>query len=852
MKIRHWIRGYPSVSRLALSAVFLLSVISYSGAQEPSPKKQPASYQQVLEQIDRELLNAPLVNQVDVPCDSGDSSRNTKTGQGSSKGLRPCAVVKQDLMQRLETAIEQDRVRRYYPLSEKPPSEQQSIIGGCQYNQAARLCRPVSDSPDLFKKCVASARTQLEQKGLLVHPDPSSGVDIDNECSPYGPVCNPTDGEVRERNGKSCGQVVKIQAEGGIALDEYGTLENNHRRGGWVQALRCYKNEVLNEIQSGTVRATTLECRRLGTYVAFLFKRTPEKKEQRIPAQANIDIMDYGGDPCINELKTKSAKGSYDAVAARNRQSSCNLSAGRAVLEDAMYNFVTCENLSRAKRADAKAFVPKDGPFQTQIMSEIVSPCTSKAVDSCVPSCIRPWGVSKGCVINCSVPKVQSCYNSNYDEFMKRFLQKNFPTQGKCFSQNETAQPIAAHTFSLLPFLIGMLGLRRKRALRLSSALAAISLGIWGCDGGSSNTPKYESYCTGLDGALIMSKAVAKTCCGSKGAAPLVIKECAGGNKVVCNDESATGGKAICGNDQGKTQAEKDQYQKCLAQVDTGKCAKEYDPCLMETQTTSTRNADPHQAVLLSNGKAPDSCPQSNGNPTTTLTQGVDSVARARTNLAQAYVLDTQNAAAVQDGGNSSAATALDSSLPGFDGLGLGLGNSKSGSSGGANGGTVGTTAAGGFVPGSASGKGGGGGGGGSQGSSVMSDQAAHTDAASPNGKKSDGVTMDMESGGLSSSSGGGAPAAGSAGAGSNPFSSLGGAFGSNSDEPNAAGLSDDVRFGRRLASDVPPIVSVDPTDYFNRIESGTSLFKVVERKYREKSISWSADKNRELSRGMH
>jgi hypothetical protein len=72
---------------------------------------------------------------------------------------------------------------------------------------------------------------------------------------------------------------------------------------------------------------------------------------------------------------------------------------------------------------------------------------------------------------------------------------------------------------------------------------------------------------------------------------------------------------------------------------------------------------------------------------------------------------------------------------------------------------------------------------------------------------------------------------------GGGPGNSISDLFGSGGSESGGSSRSD--AFGAK-PGDVNPLGSEDPNDYFTRLGMGDNIFKIVERRYRNKAVTWA------------
>ena len=252
-------------------------------------------------------MSITLVKAIDVPCEPCDGA-----AAGASAGLRCCKVAKPDLVAQIEKAIEKDRIEKLYPT--KDDAARAQLIQSCRTIRAAQ-----------GKPGAASFNITNMQ-----------GLDVDT-CTPYGPVCNPLDGEMTtSKQGDSCGSTVAITPNGGVAElyqgVDHGTLENADRGGAWIQALRCYKTQVLVELQAGTINVSKA-CQTMASDIADLYHSAQDvsRQQPRLATTEGLGRKDAeaianGEDHCVDEVAAYRTIGSaavYDPTAVKNRHASC-------------------------------------------------------------------------------------------------------------------------------------------------------------------------------------------------------------------------------------------------------------------------------------------------------------------------------------------------------------------------------------------------------------------------------------------------------------------------------------------------------------------------------------------------
>lgn len=242
----------------------------------------------------------------------------------------------------------------------------------------------------------------------------------------------------------------------------------------------------------------------------------------------------------------------------------------------------------------------------------------------------------------------------------------------------------------------------------------------------------------------------------------------------------------------------------------------------------------------------PDGCPESNGSSLRAQDSAAQATTTARVSLENAYELNGQSGG--QELGGATILGATSGGLGSKTGTGANTGSGQKGSAtGDSQGALSGLGQNENPGAGSNSGAGAGSGGGGRSLGSL-----ANFSAGAGNGLTGveTGDKMDLTPGTAAYSGGGGASSGGSGGSdgSTNPFGNLFGGAGGAGGSGGIGGTAEGIRFGRGLASsDIPPMVSIDPEDYFMRISAHSNIFKIVEIRYQKKTLGWSHDRIQEL-----
>ena len=627
----------------------------------------------------------------------------------------------------------------------------------------------------------------------------SDGLDMDT-CTPTGPVCNPVDGELLTRkDGASCGNFVYISPDGGIATGDYGTLENSYRGGAKIQAFRCYKSQFINELQSGQIQTIHTACQGLAADVADLYKKAQNTNAAQKQLWANREDLNdptniSGKDTDVGSI----AEGkdpcidetqAYRGVAHFDSEAVKHRQAA-CYLSGARKNVEAAFVQFAACEIKHRATPAYEHMFvqrNGKFYTQLDADIINPAKAQEVPPCIcwKMFGVDVGCTKRCAARRIQQ---NHYNP--------KFPSWYQQFLQRNLPSEGGACSSSIAPLLPAFFGLVRRRKAakknkhRKTKAEKKLLLRKW---------------LSSLAAAILFFL----TGCGGGG----------GGNY------SAAGVQTYC---------ELASGQWATAQNCSTCC------------TSCAAGANPR----LDNGSVPNGCSGYMGDVGNITQSGA-----ADTDAARVGILNAQELSGNQGGGDLNGAHLLGAvsgtgepnsnvANPGtVASTGAGSGNGNSSKNGTGIGKFESSVGGGGSLGGGVGGKGGGLGAGG-----LLS--ANH--GAGKNGNENES-SLDMSSAGKYAGGGGdGGGGAGGSGGGGGGFGGLGSLFGGGGDGAAHGGFGGDptTMFGARgLASDVPPMASMDPEDYFSRIRSEMSIFKVVEIRYQKNTLHWSADRNQELKK---
>lgn len=275
--------------------------------------------------VDREL---------DAPCIPGTNDEEIKRlkAQGAHAGERACKVVLREADQKLEKRV-RDQAEQYYDGCDLDPTQAPNAQG-CRGRTVPReTCNVLSNGvPGTF----GGNELATNHKG--------------RSCGDW-PYFN------SRLSGRTCS----------ITPDYTRTshfIEDSYNRGGWIQAMNCYHNQVKAEVARGKLRLTTVRnaegaevngpCAAMAQQFDWAKREADasvssaavaKANEQSLTGEANIADVEM----CTGAERSKVEDENPDV--GRLRQSACQLVAARQNLEAMWMQLAACEVFSRAQRS---------------------------------------------------------------------------------------------------------------------------------------------------------------------------------------------------------------------------------------------------------------------------------------------------------------------------------------------------------------------------------------------------------------------------------------------------------------------------------------------------------------------
>lgn len=369
--------------------------------------------------------------------------------------------------------------------------------------------------------------------------------------TPYPlPVCNPADDEIdapkpeHQSPSRTCGKYVKMDGGGLNATGEYGTRESAYMRGGYLQALKCYKKQVFSDIEKDYQFAAPDSA-----MVAKEFAGHSDMVKQSASHLKDLCSLDETAtlDICKELPPGLSREGFRDL--ARHQQAACYLKSARMELEANFSRAVFFEIVQRSRKAmDAKATY-----IQDQIDRRVVKPCLAWAQNG---QCHFKLGFCPFCYKGenpqCVIKQFNACYQGQQGHpgvggALREIFDELFPDNGSCQAKapapaSETGLP-SGFALAAAPLMAPVFGSLRRTRRNVATpvarneegfiVVAVAVLGVvglmllfssflckalpfipwpWSCSENKDQTVG-KMYCYSANHGLITQEATARVCC---------------------------------------------------------------------------------------------------------------------------------------------------------------------------------------------------------------------------------------------------------------------------------------------------------------------------------------------------
>ncbi|MEK7692191.1 MAG: hypothetical protein AAB425_14340 [Bdellovibrionota bacterium] len=282
---------------------------------------------------------------------------------------------------------------------------------------------------------------------------------------------------------ESCGNYAEIKVEGlgNVTIDltsGRGSWEESHIRGGFIQAVNCSYQQVLNELNQKSGITLSETCAALGEDIQNLGTQADAvaaKIESELVGQQNVTQIE------------SCAVGADPTGQSSIQQSACLLQAGRARLETAFTYFASCEIMSRARASYRHHFVDDLSGLTGLLQTKVADPCESR----CKSECSTKLTKLKSCAEACA----KSCYKPLIQKTLEDKINSLWPNSGVCAG-----------------FLIAGRRRRRRESLSRRSWFPLLALGLALTMGPAcSNKIEFDAPCRAVDLSTISDP----LCCAS-------------------------------------------------------------------------------------------------------------------------------------------------------------------------------------------------------------------------------------------------------------------------------------------------------------------------------------------------
>jgi hypothetical protein len=330
-----------------------------------------------------------------------------------------------------------------------------ALAGGCSASSNG-LQAPCCDGGDqYYRSCpkVIGATANLKDKslngdtrsteyavkehlsGTLQQLKTNMGIDIDEYMKDKkrsgGDVCNGVENSFKKKDEGACGGAasdikIGVGVTYFIQTGEYGKWEDSVLRGGYVQALSCFHNEVVQELSGGGIPAlskiTGSACQ--GIKSAYQTQKTRFMSQPSINQILPSECPEDTGDA---QIVSASKADNADVTHFGSRNQNCNyLRAQRAGIEALFADLVACEATKRAYDSYMRKI--GDPGMHDKIVDDLNAKIYPKCNGQCAPLFDPTDPESWMDVEDCA----GACYDADVRKVLPDMIEKWWPKEGKC------------------------------------------------------------------------------------------------------------------------------------------------------------------------------------------------------------------------------------------------------------------------------------------------------------------------------------------------------------------------------------------------------------------------------------
>lgn len=354
-----------------------------------------------------EVAQAP-VSSISLPCEESAGG-----GACQSLGLRPCAEVKKDTHQGIKDKLDK-KIEAYYKGIDLDLNATQSMsqMQGKAYptptcnalddenttNKTGKDCGSLSSITVDAKKMKAWKKALIAASGIIL-----AGVTFGASLAVTVPLAF-----IMANNFRHIDRV-HINAK-----DQFGVKEAAYQRGAWIAGLKCYREQVLNEINAGKLSIS--EGNRAA---AEKIQGVMDRHKKLIDVLANApETQALCSDKSV--ANPEYCKGIQIQDTNEPRMLACYLKAARGGLESAGFaDLAFTEILMRAEKSYSREIAQVRVGTEDRSSKNIGSMCAGKADSECN---------KKGCMERV----INECYRQEYPLWAKNWTGSLYPTSGQC------------------------------------------------------------------------------------------------------------------------------------------------------------------------------------------------------------------------------------------------------------------------------------------------------------------------------------------------------------------------------------------------------------------------------------
>ena len=306
--------------------------------------------------------------------------------------------------------------------------------------------------------------------------------------TPFPPFCD----LIQNASPTGCGALPTLSDQSTSSTDRQlrvdepatGLALRSYRLGAWIESMREFVHEVVNEVKVGNTLSISPACGTIRDYISNTLARLGPTA---FALQPNIEAIEDGQDPCpgqglgtlseVDQFRAKLAAAPfstaehYNPEIVRNRMSGCLMIAARKQIETAFIQLAACEVRARATAVDREFFVagvcpaplsidPSLSIFDQLIRQQVLkSDCEKQGYTACTGAgfeCLTgtDFDLTDVTCWTCFSQQIQSCFKKDLPSYLNSTLRPapavslitgNLPSAFRALAVIPTTAPPASY-----------------------------------------------------------------------------------------------------------------------------------------------------------------------------------------------------------------------------------------------------------------------------------------------------------------------------------------------------------------------------------------------------------------------